>query len=86
VTWMRVFAGQERHAMRNGILLRQISSLTPLATPNVEVSGLRGFSRRSARLPGWAQALPRWRTAENAKKSALARRRCHGELQRPMRQ
>ena len=23
-------------------------------TPNVEVSGLRGFSRRSARLPGWA--------------------------------
>lgn len=22
--------------------------------PNVEVSGLRGFSRRSARLPGWA--------------------------------
>ncbi|OUC14285.1 MAG: hypothetical protein B0A82_12860, partial [Alkalinema sp. CACIAM 70d] len=22
-------------------------------TPNVEVSGLRGFSRRSARLPGW---------------------------------
>jgi len=23
-------------------------------TPNVEVRGLRGFSRRSARLPGWA--------------------------------
>lgn len=23
-------------------------------SPNVEVSGLRGFSRRSARLPGWA--------------------------------
>lgn len=25
--------------------------------PNVEVSGLRGFSRRSARLPGWAAFL-----------------------------
>ena len=25
-----------------------------LFTHNVEVSGLRGFSRRSARLPGWA--------------------------------
>ncbi|GEM_PF-6554969 len=24
---------------------------------HVEVSGLRGFSRRSARLPGWAAAL-----------------------------
>ena len=27
-----------------------------LKPPNVEVSGLRGFSRRSARLPGWASA------------------------------
>ncbi|QDX79975.1 hypothetical protein B9N43_01110 [Denitratisoma sp. DHT3] len=25
-----------------------------IVRPNVEVSGLRGFSRRSARLPGWA--------------------------------
>lgn len=25
-------------------------------TANVEVSGLRGFSRRSARLPGWVPA------------------------------
>jgi hypothetical protein len=24
-----------------------------IVTSNVEVSGLRGFSRRSARLPGW---------------------------------
>jgi hypothetical protein len=31
---------------------------------NVEVSGLRGFSRRSARLPGWASVLStgNWRT------------------------
>ncbi len=35
------------------ILLR--IRLAPRAdSPNVEVSGLRGFSRRSARLPGWA--------------------------------
>ena len=26
--------------------------------PNVEVSGLRGFMRRSARLPGWASRAP----------------------------
>lgn len=32
---------------------------TPSKAPNVEVSGLRGFSRRSARLPGWAPGT--WR-------------------------
>ena len=26
--------------------------------PNVKMSGLRGFLRRFARLPGWSQALP----------------------------
>jgi hypothetical protein len=39
---------------------------------NVEVSGLRGFSRRSARLPGWASARKRDRCGQ---KSALAGRR-----------
>lgn len=37
------------------------------STPNVEVSGLRGFSRRSARLQGWASCA--WRLVREATNS-----------------
>ena len=42
---MRVFSGRTGEA-------------DSVVTHNVEVSGLRGFSRRSARLPGWAVGSP----------------------------
>ncbi len=50
--WRAVVAIAAKNArMRWAALLRGE------VTPNVEVSGLRGFLRRSARLPGWGAGL-----------------------------
>ena len=52
------------------IELRELVEYGHAMTPNVEVSGLRGFSRRSARLPGWATDGRKKRHRRRAKHEA----------------
>ena len=49
-----------------------------IGVANVEVSGLRGFSRRSARLPGWAKDAARARTGGTQRRGAVTTLKLHG--------